>query len=314
MATKSETELAKSPVFDAKLFSEALALFQRIPAPAYCTRAQELLSQPDPQEKMNVTGGIRQLSTSTFVFAAEPEGILASTLYYFVSLCEGVVMPQLQELIELAVAEGHKGPMVNGKYRELERARENFGPAMSFLATHADGTLLPAAPNLTAQLKSLHADRASNFRNAIAHYSFKLEIETTDVNSDPLFQAAARVAGEGFIAQAFERTCKLLRLTPSVKLPRVADPSLSRIRYEEQLGKQLSSTSRVRTFKETRELISAVERLGYSMLFAHVERGAELAAKGEIKSYVCPCGYGAIVVLATEKTATCPACQSAAPV
>lgn len=82
---------------------------------------------------------------SPFIFAAEPEGILASTLYYLVALSEGVVMPQLQELIEICAAAGNKGPKSKkGSYEELHKARSHFGPAIGFLASYGDATLLPS--------------------------------------------------------------------------------------------------------------------------------------------------------------------------
>jgi hypothetical protein len=305
--TSADQTWDKSPLFQPALFAEAALLLRRVTTTTFCDHAVQILNSPDPNELLPIAAGIRDLARSDLLFIAEPHGTMGSMLLYMVSLCEGVIMPQLQILIELCAQEGHKGAIDRrGRFFELDQARSKFGPAIKFLATHG-GAVLTAAPTLFSYLQRFDSDHLSAFRNAAAHARFKTVTVGIDVNDDATYAALSRSQRESATA-ILERTFKFLGLRGGATLPMIPDRDNSGVRYEEKLGKPITQASRFRSLKEVRALMQDLEHFGFSMLFAWLETGTALQKAGTIKMGAHSCGEGTFAVPAPTATTTCPAC------
>ncbi|WP_438008630.1 hypothetical protein WME89_07945 [Sorangium sp. So ce321] len=294
-------------VVDQGLLEEATRLYGRLSVERYCEYATALLNGPKIEDRLAPAAGIRALSNSLLLYTTEAEGVISAMLYYLVTLCEGLIMPHVQPLIALAIDSGHKGPRAaNGRYDDAERAQKNFGPAIKFLATHAQSALTHDAPRLAQVFRDYDLDGLSKLRNSIAHFKFRFEI--VRVRLDKVPELAANPLLHHMGQKALELMARLLKLPVSLD-GTYADASKSLIRYEEKLDRPLTQSSRARTFQDVRRLVPDLEKLAFSLAFAYIETGTAFQKRGVIKLGECGhCKEGMVAAPATVLTVPCPAC------
>ncbi len=306
--TTTDPELDKLPYFDRALHDEAVELYVQLSPDEYCRQGQLLLNGPSTFERLDACAGVRALGTSRFLYNMEGRGVTAARLFYFVAITEGILMPYMQPMISLAEALGHKGPNKGGKFQELERAKENIGPAMKFLGTHAQPIFTAKAPTLGSRFVHLHTDNLSKFRNAIAHFKFRFECSTISLLSEPSVKALPQGIRD-FAFFQMDGLRKLLGFPGTKKPEEEIDYATALVRYEEDLDKPVTKKSRSRTFAQVREILNDMEKVCFSLMFAYPAAGKRKETAGEVKLGDCErCKEGKLVILASAKTAPCPAC------
>jgi hypothetical protein len=317
MQQDAKAALAGHTQFDPAIFDEATLLLNRLSLDRFCVHATKNGNHPDPFAKIVVAGSIRSLGHSPWLFGAEPEGVFGAMLYYFVTLCEGVLFPNLQPFVDLAEQSGLKGPQSKktGKFYELDNAREDFGPALHFLSTAAAGVFAPDAQKIANAIQEFNSERIHKLRNSIAHFKFLFEFKFVD--ADVLWKQNPNLpqdkALQALALNRFQEMKRILGLTNAQAVPgrdssKFANPDESKVFYEEDLEKSISSNSRQLTFVEVMALVDKVERFAMSISFAFLQMAAKRESDQTIKRTACPCGEGAVLTLPTATAATCSAC------
>lgn len=302
------TTLDGHPSFNKVVFQEALTLVSLLPPDVICRHALKYSNCPTAADRLAASTGVRSLSSSSFLFRAEPEGTMASLLFYLVSLCEGVLMPILQLFITLAEIEGHTGTK-----KDLKAARKHFGPAISLLAGPGQASLASRAPEIAARLTKFHESHLSDFRNSVAHFKFFLDLSMKSFN-EVVKESNLPEQSHLQLYKFFVASKNMLGIPPH---PNRSDDMLidmdkSIVRYEESLNRPITYQSRCLTFQEAVDYIYEIEKFAYSCSFAEVEHGANLQAARIIKSTACSkCSATRIWAPAAEMRATCPGCDSA---
>lgn len=290
------------------LHDEAAGLYARLSPDSYCKHAVSILNGSTPKSKMQAAGGLRGLGNSMFLFAAAAEGVITANLFYLVAVCEGILMPHLKPLVDLAEEDGNKGPLKQGRYQELERARRNFGPAIQFLATHGAPTLA-ASPLLLAETQGWQSDRLAGLRNSAAHFAFRLEIELTDATKDPDV-GSKMTAG---VLEQFESLRRAIKLTPKEPSAMIADIKRSNVRYEPDIKKPLTNASPALSFEALRQRIFALDSNAFALMFAYAEAGVRLQADKKVFLGGCASCPDGIIVAPRSSIGTdlpCPACSA----
>ena len=216
------------------------------------------------------------------------------------------MMPQLQLLVSLCEQQGHVALGKQGQ-EELKRAKSNLGPALSFLS----GTGAPAlnsAPRLASEITWASTDKIPQLRNSIAHFRFRVDEAVTRAEDISSVRALGALGGVGL--HAMKGLARLLRL-PTFDPDRVPDYEKSSILYEEDLKRPVLPTSRRRTYREIREILDRVERLGLTMLFASFDAGQIHRAEGRLRLGKCGSCKQGLRVGAPGETVICPVCSKA---
>jgi hypothetical protein len=296
------------PYFDEATYLEAVVLYSRLTLENYCRHATELLNGPTVNRLIDATAGLRAVANSITVYSASPDGLIPLSLFYFVNLCEGLLMPHLQPMVTLCEEQGHVGPVAarSGQHEELKKAKTDFGPALKFLAAHGEPIFAASAPAIGNRLKDYDAVRLSQLRNSVAHFNFRLEIVRTHYKDDPAFpkDARLRVVAEAML-QSF---LKALRIH-NPHGGQIVDMKKSMLRWEGSMGKLLTNASAAISFHDVRTMVEKLESFAFSLVFAFVEAGASFGSK-LIIGMCAACNEGHVVVPATETQATCPACRA----
>lgn len=303
-----EDSLKHLPIFEQGLFDEAVNLFQRLAPDTFCQFAIKLLNGPSPESRFAASAGVRALSNSELLYACHSEGVMATSLFYLVALCEGLLMPHLQALVALSDQEGYRGPVTSTKkYPFLEQARRNFGPAIKFLATEAT-PLFAGTPTLHARLTAYYQDELAKLRNSVAHFKFRFETSNTKIEDE---LARAALPAPAHLANPI-----LLLLRKSLRIRgqpdgHFANPKESGIRYSENLDSLVTRECRLRTFEELRELVRNVERCSFMLAFGFTAAGAKLQQAGVIKLGECgECKEVTVVAPVGIVEINCPGCGS----
>lgn len=306
IVTANEIESLRSiTVFDEVIYVEATSLYAALTPVTYAQHGTTLLNPPSPKERIEVSAGLRALTNSELVLGLSSDGTLPVSLFYLVTLCEGLLMPHLQPLIDLSVQRGHLGPRTaSGRHQELDDAREKLGPAIRFLASHAQPALVPDAPAIARRLVEYEAVRLSKIRNAIAHFKFRLEpvrVALADTPEYPKSEQPRAIAG-----LVLDTICSLVGIHNAHR-GHVIDFDKSVLRYEENLNRPLTARSSSKTFKEVRDLLSELERFAHSLMMAYVAAGSRFGS-GLIIGQCTSCVEGHVVAPAGVHRLPCPAC------
>jgi hypothetical protein len=284
---------------DAELHRQARGLYTKLSLEGYCRHASTLLNAPTLQNHIETSAGIRAICESQAVTLASPDALISVSLLYIVALCEGIVMPHLQPLITLAEEQG-----LCTSSERLERARNNFGPAISLLAQEAAPMFHSIAPSVGARIQEYEATRLSRLRNSIAHLKFRLEIVRTRLRDAPGFPTAPMEV------KLLEGSFNFLSNTmdiPNPHAPQIVDLGKSRVRYQDTVQGRLTKNSPALTFWEVREKANALEQFAFSLMFAYLEANKSYGSR--LFSGTCSeCREGFVAVPATMAEATCPAC------
>ena len=307
MSEQNATQLDGHSSFDIIVYQEARALVKNLAPLEVCRDARLASNCPSALHKMTASAGIRALGSSNFLFRAEPEGTMAALLFYFVSLCEGVMMPALQLFITLAENEGNVGSK-----KELKEARANFGPAIKLLANSGQTSLLGKAPTIAKRLVDYHNDGLAMFRNSIAHFRFFLDVELKDFAEEANKSKLPWPFSIETLFKAFLHFKEMLNIPPKPNRPNnmIIDMKSSMVRYEEQSNRPITHNSRALSFEAATDYIFKVARFAYSCLFARLEHSASLEKTGIIKSMICPqCKVVKILVPLRESQGSCPGCD-----
>jgi hypothetical protein len=240
------------------------------------------------------------------------DGLVSLSLFYLVSICEGVLMPHLQPLVTLCEQQGHKGPLNNsGKYGDLEAAKKDFGPAIKFLATHGRPVFVSGSLAVGNRLEEYERDKLSRLRNSIAHFNFRLEIVRTNINikDEPGFPKDPKQAA--LFEALYEGYVKSLHIHNPHR-GQIVDSAKSVVRWEGALGKPVTKSSSSASFKAMRDTVGQVEAFAFSLAFAFLDAGSKFGS-ALVVGACQTCKEGYVVATASETHATCPACGTTHP-
>lgn len=309
--TRAEPDLASLrslPVFDEPIYLEAVRTFHALSTATYCKHAINLLNGPTLIERMEPGGSIRALANSLPIYAVSSDGLISLSLFYLVTLCEGMMMPHLQPLIALCVERGQSGPTSpkTGQHEELKQAQRNLGPAIEFLAKYGPSAFSAEAPLVLNRLAEYDAEHLSKLRNSVAHFKFRLEQVYVEAKDDPTIGSnptLISLAGKGI--ESLARMLKVHNPHPG----KIVSTDHSVVRYEESLKRPVTTRSKSRTYQEIRTMTTDLERLVFSLAYGFVEAGCIFQADGVIKLGLCAhCNEGHVVAPTAATTSACPAC------
>lgn len=292
--------------FDAQLHEQTVDTYVLLAPSSFADRSTLLLNAPTPEDRLMISSAIRALGKSELLHYLLPTAVTAARLYYLVAFLEGVVMPQLQFLVSLCEEQGHVAPGKQGQ-DELKKAKSNLGPALSFLS----GTGAPslrAAPYLASEITWASTDKIPQLRNSIAHFRFRVDEAVTRAEDISSVRALGALGEVGL--HALKRLARLLRL-PAFDPDRVPDYEKSSILYEEDLKRPVLPTSRRRTYREIREILNRVERLGLTMLCASFDVATIHQVEGRLRLGECGVCKQGLGVGAPGATVNCPVCSKA---
>lgn len=301
----SKSDASTLPFYDEKFHAEAVALYGQLSLESYCRHSIKLLNGPTLQNHIETSAGIRAVCNSLPVLAASPDGVMPVSLFYLVAMCEGILMPHLQPMVTLAEEKGLRGPAgKGGAFPALENAKQDLGPAITFLATHAAPMFNPHAVNVGKRIEQYDQEKLSRLRNSIAHLSFRLEVVRTDLKDAADFPA--HPSASALVERGFDAFSAVMQIHNPHKR-KVVDMDKSLVRYEAAIGKVLTKNSISKTFKELRDYAEALERFVFTLALAYLDASRVFGAR--LFSGTCAsCGEGFVAVPAVESHAECPAC------
>lgn len=298
------SSLRELPIFDEAIYAEATPLYGELSIERYCLYATRLLNSPSIRNHIETSAGIRAVCNSFPVFASSQDGLMSISLFYLVALCEGILMPHLQPLVSLAEEKGYRGPRnASGRFLDLERAKKDFGPAISFLAGPA-APLFVSAPILAKRIAAYEQEQLSRLRNCIAHLNFRLEVVRTDLRDSSGFPS------DPILAKATEAGFKVISEIIGIHNPherKIVDVEKSLVRYEGALAKPVTKSSAARTLKDMREYVDSLEKFAFTLALAYLD-ACRVFGKRLFSGTCTHCHEGFVAVPATEPQATCPAC------
>lgn len=301
----TQKQLAGAKFFDAQLHAEIVDTYLLLAPVSFADHSTLLLNAPTAKDRIAISSAIRALGNSKIINYLLPAAVTTARLYYLVAFLEGMVMPQLQVLVSLCEQQGHVASGKPGK-DELRNAKSSLGPALTYLSgTGAPALLL--APRLAAEISWASSDKIAQLRNSIAHFRFRLDEAVTRARDIPSVQSLGKEL-EAFGLHAVKGLAVLLGL-PAFDEDRMPDYEKSSILYEENLNRPVLPTSRRRTYREIREILERVERLGLTMLFASLDVGKIHQAEGMLCLGQCgSCGQGTRAG-APGGNVSCPVCS-----
>jgi len=302
---KTKRDYANQAVFDADLYSDALAVFMRLDASSYAEHSTPMLNPPDLEDRLRVAAGVRALGNSEMLNYMVPSGVVTARLYFLVAFLEGVVMPHLQVLIELCSQDGHVGKLDRKGKTQLERERSKFSSECRFVAT-TGAPSLSQGPRLLAEITWLSDDKIPQLRNAVAHFSFRLEEKVVAPSSIPSFQALGSFGAVGL--KMATSVAKLLGV-PGFDAARVPDYERCFIQYEENYTKPLKPDSRKRPYPELRTIVQRVEQLGFAMMIALLDVGKIHRSAGHLMLGGCNSCHLGTRAGVPGSTVECPVCD-----
>jgi hypothetical protein len=288
------------------VFNEARVLFAQLRPETYCRFSNRILASPTPEDRLAATADLHRVAGSGGIYAFAPLAVIASRLYYLVTACEGMLMPALQCLVALAGEKGHRGPPSGptGTYDAYQRAKKNFGDAISFLGSVIASDLRPLAPATVEKLDHFFSERLSHIRNAVAHFNFKFDV-VEHTFDEGVSAARLPLAVKGIGQVALVEIAKFLGLDES---QRWVDYAASSLRYELP-EKPITSSSPSVGFSKLRALISDVDMTSFGLIFGFLAAGADLQASAKIR--LAKCGNCGAWVSDSSQGARvrCPCCK-----
>lgn len=303
--SKTVAENDGQAYFDAAIFSDAADILVGLDPSRLAPHATKLLSPPTVKERLQFAAGVRGLSNSVMLTYLSPDAVTAARLQMLVTLLEGLCAPLLDALLDCCEVAGVVGPLDQKGRTELEKSRGRLSSAFGFLARTGATFVGPVAPKLLAELEWASFDKIPQLRNAVSHFNLRLDTKTLPTK-DLFTKLSLDDRQSDFAGVAAERMAQLFGLRSEAG--KYLDYDNSSVVYEERVGQPLSQTSRRRALPEIREILTRVEKLGFSMLFGLLCAVSEQQRNGQLALGGClECSEGNVCGL-PGTDAECPFC------